>query len=250
MRLTHARMTELVLPLALAETLAPSESARPVPGASRYWVTDHGRLISLVNGVRVLRLFRQPIGYIHVDLRRDSDRDPAVPARWQAYVHELVALTFIGPRPAAPGVFYEIDHIDSDKANNSVANLQYVTRSENIQLAIAAGLHSTAKLSAVAVWRLRCRAYVDGDVVRQAVERYGATTLTVRNALAGRLWATVPDPASRPTASDLARALMLSTDEARPLLRLSPFAEGYASNDEPVSARVLPFQPSADCQAA
>lgn len=44
-------------------------------------------------------------------------------------VHRLVALAFIGPRP--PG--YEINHINFDRADNRVENLEYVTRKENIQ---------------------------------------------------------------------------------------------------------------------
>lgn len=247
-----ARMTTNVLPLALAQALAPSESARPVPGASRYWVTNHGRVFSVVNGLRLLRAYRNARGYLHVEVWRDADRDPTLPARWQPYAHALVALAFRGARPARPGVAYEIDHVDGDKANNRLSNLRYVTRSENLQLAIAAGLHSTAKLSAVSVWTLRCRAYVDGDdvVVRQAVEEHGVKPPAVRDALAGRSWKTVPDPASRPTASELARALMLTTDEARPLLRLSPYSESYNPGGEPVAARVLPLRPPTDRRAA
>lgn len=43
------------------------------------------------------------------------------------YVHKLVALAFLGPRPEN----WVIDHIDEDKMNNHYTNLQYVTRSEH-----------------------------------------------------------------------------------------------------------------------
>ncbi len=243
-------MTATITPIALAQELAPDESALPVPGASRYWVTDFGRVFSTVAGLRQMKPSPDRKGYRQIDLRTDDARERTRPTRWRPYVHELVALAFIGARPVATGVAYEIDHVDSDKTNNHVSNLRYITRSENLQRAIAAGRNPTTKLSASAVWMLRCRALVDGDadVVRQAVERYGATTQTVRNALAGRTWTVVPNPASRPTASELAQALMLATEEARALLRLSPFAEGYVPVER--VARIIPLQPSTDRRAA
>lgn len=42
-------------------------------------------------------------------------------------VHKIVALTFIGNRPDG----MDINHIDGDKKNNKVDNLEFVTRSEN-----------------------------------------------------------------------------------------------------------------------
>ena len=44
-------------------------------------------------------------------------------------LHKLVALLFLGETPQG----YEVDHIDDDKLNNHVSNLQFLTRAENIQ---------------------------------------------------------------------------------------------------------------------
>lgn len=44
------------------------------------------------------------------------------------YIHVLVAMEFIGPR--LDGM--QINHKDSNKKNNHVSNLEYVTRSENV----------------------------------------------------------------------------------------------------------------------
>ena len=51
-------------------------------------------------------------------------------------IHILVALYFIGERPEG----YVINHIDGDKINNNVDNLEYVTTSRNLLHAIELGL--------------------------------------------------------------------------------------------------------------
>lgn len=54
----------------------------------------------------------------------------------QVRVHRLVALCFIGPCPAGR----EVNHIDGDKTNNHIDNLEYVTSSENKRHAVDIGL--------------------------------------------------------------------------------------------------------------
>lgn len=45
----------------------------------------------------------------------------------RVYVHRLVMRTFVGLRPKG----YVINHIDGNKANNSLDNLEYCTNKEN-----------------------------------------------------------------------------------------------------------------------
>lgn len=59
------------------------------------------------------------------------------------YVHSLVAAAFLGPRPEG----YEVNHKDGDKTNNCVANLEYVTQSENIAHAYRIGLRTASRVS-------------------------------------------------------------------------------------------------------
>lgn len=53
------------------------------------------------------------------------------------YVHRLVWSTFNGDIP----VGYEIDHLDDDKANNSLSNLSLKTRKENMDKMLASNPH-------------------------------------------------------------------------------------------------------------
>ena len=55
----------------------------------------------------------------------------------QRYVHELVAIAFIGPRPAGA----TINHKDGNKLNNTPENLEYCTYAENNAHARQTGLN-------------------------------------------------------------------------------------------------------------
>ena len=61
------------------------------------------------------------------------------------HVHELILLTFVGPRP--PG--FECNHDNGIKADNRLANLAWVTPSENQAHAWKTGLHGEKSLQAV-----------------------------------------------------------------------------------------------------
>lgn len=50
-------------------------------------------------------------------------------------IHQLVAEAFLGN----PHKYTEVNHKDFNKANNNVKNLEWVSRKENVQHAIAAG---------------------------------------------------------------------------------------------------------------
>lgn len=62
------------------------------------------------------------LGYYQVKLRKDNKR-------YNKYVHRLVWETFKGTIP----VGYELNHIDHDKSNNSLLNLELVSHKDNLK---------------------------------------------------------------------------------------------------------------------
>ena len=85
-----------------------------------YQVSNLGRVKRVVTG-RVLKGMYSGGGYIQVGLYKQG-----VVSR--QLIHRLVAEAFI----SNPEHKSEINHIDEDKANNNVDNLEWSTRQENI----------------------------------------------------------------------------------------------------------------------
>ena len=86
-----------------------------------YEVSDQGRVRSLKFGKeRILKPSRNTNGYLLVGLRKNGEK--------KTYkVHRLVVQTFI----PNPDNLQEINHIDEDKTNNKVQNLEWCDRKSN-----------------------------------------------------------------------------------------------------------------------
>lgn len=117
------------------------ENFKNIPGYEGYYMcSDQGNIKSLEklhewNGVirtlpeRELKKQKTPQGYETINLSKKG-------VRKRYSVHELVLLTFIGPRPNK----YDINHINCIKNDNRLINLEYCTRSENVKHAWENGL--------------------------------------------------------------------------------------------------------------
>jgi hypothetical protein len=57
--------------------------------------------------------------------------------RKRQYVHALVLETFHCPRPSPK---HDVNHINGDKADNRLANLEWISRTDNCRHAMAMGL--------------------------------------------------------------------------------------------------------------
>lgn len=94
--------------------------------------------VSSLGRVRTLRLLKGFItnesGYLAIAKSFEVDVDGKVTYE-KEYVHSLVAKTFIGPRPLGK----QVNHIDGDRTNNAIENLEYVTVQENSHHAFKIG---------------------------------------------------------------------------------------------------------------
>lgn len=127
------------------EGLSMQENRKEVVGYEGYYkVSDKGRVMTVarefikLNGRKCIvkeRILSQGIvrGYRCVDLKVNGNRKTM-------RVHRLVAMAFIG-EPYKEMV----NHIDGNKSNNNLSNLEWATRSENELHAYATGLKKSSE---------------------------------------------------------------------------------------------------------
>lgn len=98
-----------------------SEIWRPVVGfESTHVVSSTGRIRSHSYTRKICNQRQTPQGYMQVTLRKGT-------AKRTLLVHRIVAEAFL----VKPDGCDLVNHIDHDKTNNAVSNLQWVDRSEN-----------------------------------------------------------------------------------------------------------------------
>lgn len=117
----------------LAQERRESIQWAPVAGfEGLYEISENGEVRGLHRereGTRLLHTRMGRNGYLVVALSRQGKATTI-------NVHALVARSFLGPPPD----HHEINHIDGDKGNPSLSNLEYVTRSDNLRHAYRTGL--------------------------------------------------------------------------------------------------------------
>lgn len=154
-----------------------------------YEISNLGRVKRVKAGMgavvgKILKPHPDPAGYINAVLHQDNHA-------CTFHCHQLVAKAFIGTCP----VGREVNHLDGVKTNNSVDNLEYVTRKENGQHASRMGLLKPVRGERQPNAKLTER---DVHIIRgllgkrfQAViaERFGVTQSTISDIATGKKWA-------------------------------------------------------------
>lgn len=127
-------------------------------------------------------------GYATVTMGREK--------RTTIFVHRLVANLFL-PNPNG---LSDVDHLDGDRMNPSLENLEWVTHTENIRRAHEKGMYSgrfvgennpKAKLTAEAVMKLRSE-YQSGNTIMELHRQYGIPWTTIFNVVKRLTWKHLP----------------------------------------------------------
>ena len=148
----------------------------------RYQVSSLGRVKSFkFSKERVLKCAVNSTGYILTNLYEKANR--------KAYkVHRLVMIAFIGESDL------DVNHKNGIKTDNRLENLEYCTRSENVQHAFNTGLsqsvkgerHGRAKLTRACAERIKYGH--KGMMQKDISEIYGISPNQVCSIRTGRTW--------------------------------------------------------------
>ena len=158
---------------------------RDVPGyEGLYMVSNMGNVLSLGGrkGSEPLKVLRQSLmtsGYKMVVLRKDGISK-------NVSVHRMVALAFI-PNPSNKA---EVNHKDGNKLNNTVPNLEWVSKSENALHAYRVlgkkhgNGHHSVKLTADKAREI----YLSNAPTIDLARKYGVSDTMIRNIKNGKAW--------------------------------------------------------------
>ena len=148
------------------------EQWREWPQDPRVLVSNKGNVVSYKRGGAgyPLKVVHNNCGYQMVNASRSPQ-----------YVHRMVADTWI----PNPNHYEQVNHINGDKDDNRVENLEWVTQSENLRHAFRTGLKKpSGGRKAIPI-----RIPETGEVfesIHECAKRIGCSEAHISNCLAGR----------------------------------------------------------------
>lgn len=157
------------------------------PSAPTLLVSETGRVIRMASSRRKgngwqtfpeceLRARRIGAGYLAVTSKEQG-------VKRTLYLHRLVAEAFLG-KPADAN---EVNHLDGDKTNNHVQNLEWTTHSQNLQHAAKCGLHGSTVLTPADVRAAR-QLLAEGKSLAAVAAEFCVTSSAINHLKQGRSW--------------------------------------------------------------
>ena len=145
----------------------------------KYSVDEDGNVFSHING-RKLKPVITSKGYYYVDLAGKNRR-----------VHRLVAEAFLPDFLTKP----QVNHIDGNKQNNQLSNLEMTTAKENMRHAVRIGLqvsvkgenHWKAKLTNDDVITIK-RLSLTGETCASISRKFEVSRPTISRIKSGKTW--------------------------------------------------------------
>lgn len=107
-----------------------NEEWKPIPGFEKFYEASTYGQIRNIRG-KIMKTYKINSGYLCLKFVINNERTAHL-------VHRLIALTFLGTFDTRP----EVNHINENKEDNSLLNLDWVTRSENKQHSMATGTYN------------------------------------------------------------------------------------------------------------
>jgi predicted outer membrane lipoprotein len=164
-----------------------NEVWKKIPGWENYEASNLGRIRSFIvtKNSRLMKQHTTRFGYKSLHLRKDKEPKGFL-------VHRLIAAAF-GILNSLDDPLY-VNHIDGDKGNNNVSNLERVTRSQNEKHAFKIGLkshkgekHNQAKLNRKQVVVIR-KKLIRGEAASAIAKEFGISRHTVYGIKQYRSW--------------------------------------------------------------
>jgi hypothetical protein len=161
-----------------------SEIWVPVKGfEERYSISNQARIKSLIKKPIIMKPPVNQYGYEYVSLWKNGKRK-------NIQIHRLVAIAFLDNPENKPMV----NHIDGNKRNNHVSNLEWCTRQENTDHAVKFGLMARgeriaqSKLKSFQVKEI-IEKYKSGSVTYfELAKQYNVSFSLIGQIVRGKIW--------------------------------------------------------------
>lgn len=111
-----------------------------------YYITKDGKVFSIISN-KYLKQYLGTNGYYQVDLRKNNKT-------YKLTIHRLLALTYIDN----PNNLRDVDHINENKLDNRVENLQWVSHRDNL-------IKNFKKISNIRNFR-ECKLYKNNELIK------------------------------------------------------------------------------------
>lgn len=163
----------------------PGESWKMIPGSDdRYMVSTLGRLMTLnykmTGQARIMKPAKDGNGYLRTMIWLNGKTSTIK-------LHRIVAITFL-PNPEH---LEEVNHINFDRTDNRVVNLEWVSRAQNLKHTLDAGRatmnngpkNGMAKLTTEQVIEIRAKFKPYVYMMKDLAVEYGVSKATIKDVL-------------------------------------------------------------------